>query len=264
MTPRRVVRLLAVFIRTCLVKEMEFRGNFWMGLLANVIWVSAYLVFMKIIYANTKSIGGWNQGQGVMLLGTYVLTRGIVDIAFSRNLAELPNLVRMGTFDFVVVKPVNSQFFVSLRYMNFGELGSAFAALTMVLYGAHVGHIHITMFGVAAYIAMLFVAICIFYGIYLILMCTAFWFVRVDNLWTLGETVFQVARVPINIFGPTATKVFTFVLPLIFIAQVPARALMSLLTVPVFLTGIAMAVLLLVLSMFAWQFATRFYTSASS
>lgn len=264
MTPRRIIRLLAVFVRTCLVKEMEFRGNFWMGVFANIVWVSAYLVFMKIIYANTKSIGEWTQGAGVMLLGTYVLTRAIVDIAFSRNLAELPNLVRMGTFDFVIVKPVNSQFFVSLRYMNFGEIGSAAAAVAMVLYGAHVDHIHITLFGIAAYLAMLCCAICIFYGIYLILMCTAFWFVRVDNLWTLGETVFQAARVPVNIFGPTATKIFTFVIPLIFIAQVPARALMSFLSLQMFLTGIGMAFALLLLSMFFWRFATRFYTSASS
>jgi ABC-2 type transport system permease protein len=255
---------LLVFIRTCLVKELEFRGNFWMGVFANLVWVSAYVVFMKIIYANTKAVGGWTQGQGMMLLGTYVLTRGVVDIAFSRNLAELPNLVRMGTFDFVIVKPVNSQFFVSLRYMNFGEIGTVAAAVAMVLYGASVDHIHITLASAAAYVLMLGCAICIFYGIYLMLMCTAFWFVRVDNLWTLGETVFQVARVPINIFGPTATKVFTFVLPLIFIAQVPTQALMSLLTPTVFALGATIAVSLLVLSMLFWNFATRFYTSASS
>ncbi|HEY3413499.1 MAG TPA: ABC-2 family transporter protein [Armatimonadota bacterium] len=264
MSARRVIRLLAVFVRTCLVKEMEFRGNFWMGVFANVIWVSAYLVFMKIIYANTKSVGGWTQGQGVVLLGTYVLTRSIVDIAFSRNLAELPNLVRMGTFDFVLVKPVNSQFFVSLRYMNFGEIGSALAAIAMIVYGARMDHIRITGSSLLAYVCMLACAICIFYGIYLMLMATAFWFVRVDNLWTLGETVFQVARVPINIFGVRATQILTFVVPLIFIAHVPAQALMSLLTPLLFVVGVAMSITLLVLSSLFWSFATRFYTSASS
>lgn len=264
MSPTRVFRLLAVFMRTCLVKEMEFRGNFWMGLVANVVWVSSYLVFMKIIYSNTHSVGGWTQGQGIMLLGTYSLTRGIVDIAFSRNLAELPNLVRLGNFDYVLVKPVNSQFFVSLRYMNFGEVGSALAALAMVLYGARMDHIAITLGGVGGYIVMLACGICIFYGIYLILMSTAFWFVRVDNLWALGETVFQVARVPLNIFGPSAVKFFTFVVPLIFIAHVPSRALMSLVTPAMFGLGIVMALSSLFLSMLFWNFATRFYTSASS
>ncbi|MQL31313.1 ABC transporter permease, partial [Escherichia coli] len=81
---------------------------------------------------------------------------------------------------------------------------------------------------------------------------------------TLGETVFQVARVPLNIFGGTAVKVFTFVLPLIFVAHVPSRALMSLVQPFTVAVGFTMAAVLMFVSSRFWHYATRFYASASS
>jgi ABC-2 type transport system permease protein len=257
-------RLFGVFVRTCAVKELEFRGSFWMGILANLIWVSAYVVLMKIIYANTNSVGGWNQGEAVMLLGTYVLASGLVTMFFGRNLVEVPNQVRLGTFDFTLVKPVNSQFFVSMRYLNFNESGTVLAAAGMVWYGARMSAHTLTPGALAAYAAMVLCGLVIYYSVYIVLMSTAFWFVRVENLWTLGETVFQAARFPINIFGPVAEKVFTFVLPLIFIAHVPAQALLSVAQPRMYAIGAGMAIVLAFAGARFWTYATRFYSSASS
>ena len=257
-------RMFGAFIRTCAVKEMEFRGSFWMGIAANITWVSAYIVLMKIIYANTQSVGGWNQGEAMMLLGTFVMANGLITLFFGRNLTELPTQVRLGTFDFTLVKPVNSQFFVSMRYLNFSELGTVLAAIGMVLYGARMNHTTITPGAVAGYLATILCGLVIYYSVYLILMSTTFWFVRVENLWTLGETVFQAARFPINIFGRTATRLFTFVLPLIFIAHVPAQALLSSANPWMYAIGAGMAVFFAVVGAAFWRFATRFYSSASS
>lgn len=257
-------RMFSVFVRTCAVKEMEFRGNFWMGIIANLVWFSAYIVLIKIIYANTQSVGGWNQGEALMLLGTFVLANGLVTMFFGRNLTELPTQVRLGTFDFTLVKPVNSQFFVSLRYLRFSELGTVLAAVAMVVYGTRMSGHHIGVGAVAIYLGMVLCGLVIYYSVYLILMSTTFWFVRVENLWTLGETVFQAARFPINIFGKVAQRLFTFVLPLIFIAHVPAQALLSVAPTAMYAIGVGIAVVFAFVGARFWHFATRFYSSASS
>jgi ABC-2 type transport system permease protein len=257
-------RMFGMFMRTCAVKEMEFRGSFWMGIVANIIWVSAYVVLMEVIYANTTSVGGWNKGEAVMLLGTFVMVNGLVTMFFGRNLTELPNQVRLGTFDFTLVKPVNSQFFVSMRFLNFSELGTVAAAVAMVVYGSRMSGQTITPGAVAAYLGMVLCGLAIYYSIYMILMSTTFWFIRVENLWTLGETVFQVTRFPMNIFGQAAEMAFTFLFPLIFIAHVPAQALLSVAPPAMFAIGITMAVLLVFAGARFWNYATRFYASASS
>lgn len=261
---RRHIRLFTVFVRTCLVKEMEFRGNFWAGTLLGAGWVMAYLVFAKIIFANTNAVGGWTQGQTVMLIGTYTLSTGLVGMFFARNLSELPNQIRLGNFDFTLLKPVNSQFFVSLRYLSFTESGTITAAIFLVFYGASLDSVRFTLPGVLGYLAMLTCGLTIYYSVYLMLMSTAFWFIKVENLWTLGDTVFQVARAPMNIYGRVAFRFFTFVLPLVFVAHIPSQALISGVSPVYFFTGIGMASVLLFISSRFWEFATRFYSSASS
>lgn len=257
-------RMFGLFVRTCAVKELEFRGNFWMGLITNVAWVMTYLVLAQIIYSNTESVGGWSKGQMVMLLGTYTLSFGLIAVFFHRNLAELPTQVRMGTFDFTLLKPVNSQFFVSLRYLTFTEIGSTVAALLMVLYGAALEGVKITLVAALQYGAMVALGVIIFYSIFLMLMSSAFWFVRVDNLWTLAETVTEVARTPMHIYGAIARRFFTFMLPLIFIAHVPSETLFRGPETRTFTLAATVAVILLFVSNRFWNFATRFYSSASS
>lgn len=260
----RYARLLFIFARTCLVRDMEFRGNFWAGVFTNIVWVGAYFVFIKIIYANTQAVGNWTQGQSVLLLGTYALTSGLVNVFFSRNLAELPTQIRFGNFDFTVVKPVNSQFFVSMRYLNYTEVGTLAASILMIIYGVILAGIKVTFLSVLEYLILVACGLSIYYSIYLILMSTAFWFIKVENLWTLGETVFQVARTPMNIYGTAAIKVFTYVIPLVFIAHVPAETLIGLERTYEMLIGLGMTALFISVSSFFWRFATRYYTSASS
>ncbi len=258
------LRLFGLFVRTCAVKEIEFRGNFWMGAVTNIMSVLTYLVFAQIIYSNTDAVGTWTKGQMVMLLGTYTLSFGLIAVFFHRNLAELPMQVRMGTFDFTLLKPVNSQFFVSLRYLAFAEIGTALSAVVLVVYGAMLDGLRITPLGAAKYLVMVLIGVIIFYSIFLMLMTTAFWFVRVDNLWTLAESVTQVARTPMHIYGLATQRFFTFVLPLIFIAHIPSEALFRGLAARDFYMASGMAVALLFISNRFWTFATRFYSSASS
>jgi ABC-2 type transport system permease protein len=253
-----------MFARTCAVKEMEFRGNFWLNVFTNAIWVGAYLVFAKIIYANTDAVADWRQGEAIVLLGTYALVSGLVGVLFSRNLAELPNQIRLGLFDFTLLKPVNSQFFVSLRYLNFSGIGDVGSSLILIAYGIRLEGMQITLGIVAQYIVLVTCGLMIYYSIFLLLMTTAFWFIKVENLWTLVESTSQVARVPMNIYGPLAMRFFTFVLPLVFLAHLPAEAMRGAADLWQLGLGIGMALFFLFASNRFWRFATRFYSSASS
>jgi ABC-2 type transport system permease protein len=57
---------------------------------------------------------------------------------------------------------------------------------------------------------------------------------------------------------------FTFVVPVAFLTTVPAEAILGRATGPWLLAGGAVAAGSLVVSRWFWQFALRFYTSASS
>ena len=95
-------------------------------------------------------------------------------------------------------------------------------------------------------------------------MTLSIWFVRVDNLWVLSETVLDISRFPVDIFNISIQRGLTYVLPLAFLATIPARQLVVGFDLPIVLLGVFCAVFAPVFSRWFWRFALRFYTSASS
>ena len=102
------------------------------------------------------------------------------------------------------------------------------------------------------------------YSLGMILMTTAIYFVRVDNLWVLAETCLEMARYPVDIFQTRIPQLLTLYIPLGLLASVPARTLFDgpnwLL---VALAGLWSVILSLAARWF-WLFSLGRYTSSSS
>jgi ABC-2 type transport system permease protein len=261
---RRYLRLYRVFWRNCLARETEFRGNFWANLVTNAGWILFFVLFLKVIYRNTNAIAGWGEGEAFALMGTFGVVQSLFEIVVLNNVSRLPELVRLGTLDFVLTKPVNAQFFVSTRYVRMDAIGQLIGAVGIVLYGWARSGLAVHPAGALAYAGMLLCALAIYYGLYLILMTFSFWFIRLDNLAVLADMLFHVGRYPVQIFRGTARRVFTFVVPVAFMATFPTEALFGRLSPGYLLYAIALAAALLVASTLFWRFGLRYYGSASS
>ena len=267
---KRYGRLYIAFVRNCLRQAAEFRANFWANLITNLGWMGALVVLIALIYRNTDSVAGWTQPEMFVLFGTYTILRGISNVLFYANLSQLPLYVRKGQMDWILTKPVNSQFYVSLRFLEFEDIGQSVGGIFILLWGiAHLHLAHPPTFATAVvFTLMLACSIVIFYSMTLLLMTLAFWLVRLDNLMVLSDTVFQVARTPIDIFGafgPVPRFVLTYVIPLGFIATVPVKALFGRVDLAAAAAGSALiAALFFAGSSAFWRLGTRSYSSASS
>ncbi len=261
---RRYGRLYRVFARNNLVREMEFRGNFWAKVATNLGWLLLYVLLLKILFSNTRSVAGWSEGEMFLLIGTFMLTRSLMDILFTQNLGQIPELVRMGTMDFVLTKPVPSQFFVSARYVSLDEFGSLLGAAGILAYGLSKAGITPTLAQIAAWGFLALCGLAIFYAIQLLLMTLSFWLIRLDNLTALTDTVVFTARYPPDIFGKYLAWVLTYLLPLAFLAAVPTLALKQGVRGSWLLAAVLVATVFLTAAALFWRYATRVYTSASS
>ena len=263
----RYIRLYGAFWRNCLRQAVEFRANFWANVATNLGWLFSLVLFLKLIFANTQSVAGWSEGQMFLLLGTYSVLRGLTDTLFYQNLSELPNQIRLGTMDFTLLRPVNSQFFVSLRFVSLDNLGHLVGALGLLVYGLSRLPALPSAPHIAAYLFLLLCGVVLMYALSLMTMTLCFWLVRLDNLFVALETVFGIARTPIDVFrafGPGAQFFLTYILPLAFLASVPVQALSNRLLSPALLVGPLLAAAFFLASALFWRHATRSYSSASS
>lgn len=261
---RRYARLYRVFARNNLVRELEFRGNFWAKVVTNVAWLGLYVLLLKLVFRNTRAVAGWSEGEMFLLIGTFMSTRAWMDTLFTQNLSKIPEMIRLGTLDFVLTKPVPSQFFVSARFVSLDEVGSLFGAFAVLGYGLWKAQLSPT---IAQIVAWLFLCVCgllIFYAVQMLLMTLSFWLVRLDNLTALADTVVFIARYPTSIFGKWLAGFFTYVLPLAFLGAVPALALKEGVRAWWLVAAVLVAGVFLAAASAFWRYATRSYSSASS
>lgn len=260
---RRYWRIYRTFLRSSLARELEFRANFIAKLLHASVWTFFFLVSIKIIFHNTPTIGGWNEGAAITLTGAISILDAITRGLFF-SLIEIPEQVRKGTLDFVVTKPVDTQFWVSTRRFNFDQIGVVIAGIIMVAYGTFSSGMHVTPLGLMAFVILLLAGSITYYAFNLMLMTTGIWLVRVDNLWVLSDSIVQVARYPADIYNSVVQRVFVFWIPLSFLATVPVRQLKDGFDPWMLALGLAWSVGFFTLSRLFWNFALRSYGSASS
>jgi ABC-2 type transport system permease protein len=245
------------------VRELEFRANFIAKIVQNMVWVGWFLMVLLVVYRNTDSVAGWGRGEGFILGSSTFLLSAVFGLFF-RSMLEIPELIRRGTLDFVLTKPVDSQFWASTRRFNFDQIGSFIAGSLMLWYG--IGQFGrpieaVQWFGFGV---LFFCALAIFYSKNAIFMITSVWFVRVDNLWVLSETSLDVSRFPIDIFGASIQRALVYFIPLAFLATMPARQLVRGFDPAMLMLGVFWGTLAIVVSRAFWLFALRAYNSASS
>lgn len=259
----RYWRVFRTFFVTSFTRELEYRANFIAKILQNLTWVVFFLLILLVIFGNAKTVGGWNRDESFVLSATIFLMNSICS-AFFFSLVEIPQHVRQGTLDFIITKPIDSQFWISTRKFNFNEIGSMLASVGLLAVAVPALKSTPSALQWLAYFVGIACSVGLFYSFNLTLMTLGIWLVRVDNLWVLGESINGIARYPMEIYGVGAQRVLTYFLPLAFLAYVPAEQLVRGFNPSTMGIGIAWTTAALVGSRMFWRYALKSYSSASS
>lgn len=260
---RRYLRIYRTFFASSLIREMEFRANFFAKVVQSVGFIAFFLLIVLVIYGNTDSVAGWGRGEAFLLTATVFLIEGLFTMFF-RSLHEIPGQVRLGTLDFVITKPVDTQFWISTRRFNLEQIGVLLSGTAMMAMGIAQSRITPGVLEWLAYVTLLIAALAMYYAFTLAMMTTGVWLVRVDNLWVLTENVATIARYPLDIYALGVQRLFLFVFPLAFLGTVPVRQLTRGFDPAMVGLGLLWAVVGLALARGFWRYALGHYTSASS
>jgi len=164
-----------------------------------------------------------------------------------------------------LTKPINSQFFVSVRNnIDFGEAANFTFGIILVFYALGKLGIRPDWMTVIIYCLLVFNAVVLAYSLWFINMTTSFWFGRIQELHETFISIFNIARYPIDIFQGAIKLIFVYFLPLAVLVSFSTRIILGSLT-PIFgVWALVTGLLFLFLSNRFWRLGLRRYSSASS
>jgi ABC-2 type transport system permease protein len=266
--PGRYLRLLSAFGRFALAGEMAFRGNFLMRVLVEVLWLGILLVFYATVFKFTSAVEGWSGAEFLFFVGCYYAMEGVLETLFLENCSEFAELVRTGNLDFFLLKPIDEQFLITCRKIDWATapkvlLGGAVMIFALVRMEWAFDWGRVVGFGV------LFVCgTALAYSFLLLLTSSSVWLMRNQSLMEMWWLVTTLMRYPREIYkgswGGWIGWVFWYLIPLMLVTNVPARV-----AVRQFEWGnlgllVGMTLLMLLVSRRVFFLALRTYRSASS
>ena len=258
------LRLLWVYFRVSVLGELAYRVNFFVQLFQSLLSLGISLGGLAVIFSYTNTLGGWRPDEVLALVGVYFLVGGMIGLVIQPAMEQLIESVRNGTLDFALTKPEDAQLIISIRRVEIWKLidivmGFAVLATALVRLGEKVGG------GQAAvFILMLLAGAVIIYSFWLILATLSFWFVRVENILVIFQSVYEAGRWPISLYPGWLRYGLTFIVPVAFATAVPAEALTGRLNWETLVGAVGLAAALFVVSRLFWQVGLRRYSGTSA
>lgn len=258
------LRLFLAFLRTNLLAEMAYRVNFFMQLFETVTELSTSLLGLAVIFSYTDTLGGWHPDEVLALVGVYFLVGGMIGMVIYPAMDHLIDSVRDGTLDYVLTKPEDAQALVSVQRIGVWKsvdmvTGCVVLVTALVRLGARAGTGEAVLF-----VLMLLSGGIIIYSFWLILATLSFWFVRVENILVIFQSMYEAGRWPISLYPGWLRFALTFVVPVAFATTVPAEALTGKLSSTTLLIALGSAALLFVVSRAVWKIGLRQYSGTSA
>lgn len=264
----RYARLLGGLAVYTLNREMAFRGNFLVKVSVEVLWLAILLAFYSVVFASTKSIAGWNEPQYLFFVGCFFALNGLIEMLFLDNCNEFAELVRTGDLDGLLLKPVDEQFLITCRRIDWGTapnvlMGAAVMASSLARMGWRFDPARVAMFFVT-----FACGVAITYAVMLMLTSLSVWMVRNQSLMEMWWLFSSLARYPKEIYAGAWARplgvFFTFCVPILVVVNVPADAMVRALDPGMAAFSIVAAVAVLFVSRRFFLHALRSYRSASS
>ena len=261
---RRYFSLWRSFFNNSLTRDLEFKANFLGGLIVDIIFYGIQFFFFSIIYSYVNALGDFTREDVMIFLVITFLADTFYMFFFSGNLFNLNRWMVRGDLDYFLLRPVESQFMVSFRYVKSYALVSIVILLIMLTtlifdYSKPIGILNIITFSISFLMGTV-----LWYSVDFIISSSCFWFKNFSVSGWLSHEILKFSTRPDSIYTGILRKVLFSMIPMVLIASIPTRTLLYGPNYHYLIWQLFMTMMFLSLTRIIWKRGLLRYESASS
>jgi len=254
------------FWHTAIAAEAEYRLNFVTAALSSIMGLLGAVYTLSLLYREPdQTLSGWTWHEALLITAIFTLLDGFQATFLAPNRMQVSELVRSGKLDFVLLKPIDSQFWISTRQISLWGIPRAVLGLGLLVYAGNQMPKPLGLLDYASGIIPMACAMVVLYSLGYLLSTLSIWFIKLYNITIAMQSLLEAGRYPIQAYPAVYRILFTFIIPVAFLTTVPAQSVLGKPgSTPWLLGAVVAASVLLIASRGFWRFALRSYTSASS
>lgn len=219
--------ILPLLVQMYVKSQMEYRGAFWLDRLAQIISYGAVLTSIWILLQKFQLLGGWNWPELALLFSFQLLAYAMGASVSFTQLRDLEELVRLGTIDTLLTKPINTWAYLIFSGLNIGYAGHIILAIPVLVWALIAAQVDWSVGTTLFFIGSLLSATMVTGAVITMIGATALIWVRSNHLFAIFFGFWELTRYPLNIFPSGIQVVMLTLVPLAYISAVPVAVLLG-------------------------------------
>ena len=237
------LRIYATFLRNSLVRDMQFRATFIIECISSTSWVFMNIGFYLIVFQYVDRIGEWGKWDFFVFIATTLIINSMMQTFFMPGASNFSELIRTGGLDFLLVKPADVQFMITLQRVSWASVGNFLVGIVILIVSVYqlvndpTRPLELRPWMFIAYPFYVLCGLAIMYSLMISLAATSIWLGRNQSLYDFWFYITNFSRYPMEIYhdhkdpiswrenylGFSLWSFFLFIVPVLVVINVPAR-----------------------------------------
>jgi len=261
---RRYFELYKALLRFSFLRFTTYRALFINSMIATIGWGLFQIIWINLLTIRTKSAFGWSKNELIILAILYVIIIGLFHFFFTGNFERFSVIIDKGELDFILLKPIDSQFMVTNFLQRFPNMVRVALGIGLLCIHLYMTNTHISPAGWIGFMVFIVFGIVLLYSLWLAYCTLLIWFPRLTNLIDFLYTINGISRYPSEMMYEVKNFILLFILPFSIAIATPAKVLVRGTLDGEVLGLVFLSVGLFIATRIFWKYALRHYTSASS
>jgi ABC-2 type transport system permease protein len=258
------LRLLSAFFKVNLQMMLAYRVDTAVNILLEVLQLGWELIGLNIIFSNTKTLGGWNLGELLALLGVFHLVNALMNVLIWPNTEKFNQSVRDGTLDYTLLQPADSMFLVTFSRMIIWRVWDLALGGVLIGIGIRMSGHGTSPVSLASFLLLSATGSIILYSLWIVMIAATFWFTKFDNNVTILQALLDTGRYPATVYPFWLRLIVTFLIPVAVATTIPLQALRGELTLAQVVLFLGISAVSFIIASRVWKAGVKRYSGASS
>jgi len=222
----RFFSVYKICIKTAVSRAAAYRFDFFLSLAITFAGSLGLPLVALLIYGAGAAFPGWSFHEVLLIQSLFTLSQSLARVFLGDVLWETMNRVRSGSFETVLLKPMEPLTCIVATTFSPASAGSFLCGCAMLCYAAA----HVRVAAVSAVVGCLFLflaGVAVSVGIQIVMAAASFKWVGNSRLPEIFSSVEAFGQYPLAVFPAAVRAAATFVIPVGLIGFFPAAALLG-------------------------------------
>ncbi|GGL47960.1 ABC transporter permease [Microlunatus endophyticus] len=258
------LRVGRAVVAMALIREAQFRAQAWTTIIVGLVEVVAEVAPVLVIFSHSSRVNGWDAGLVIAIAGVAEVMTSLLATFIAPNQSKMTDYIRGGQLDLILIRPVASQPFAALRWVQPAEAWGVLTGTALTIIGLSASEVPVRPELIIAAVPGFLLGLVAVALVWTNLGYLAFWLTSVAALGELFSALLTAGKYPLAFFPRAVRVIMLSLLPLGLATTIPVQLLTGGVRPRLLLYGVGLVVLLAIITRVHWLAGMRRYSSASS